>query len=70
MSLYSTTQQGAPALGSLLIGAVAEVVGLPAPVIVSAAAGLVIWFVMVRRIPEMSAALEVEAPASEEKTPA
>ena len=70
MSLYSTTQQGAPALGSLLIGAVAEVVGLPAPVIVSAAAGLVIWFVMVRRIPEMSAALEVEAPASEEKAPA
>ncbi|MFM2128743.1 MAG: hypothetical protein RL477_289 [Pseudomonadota bacterium] len=67
MSIYSFTQTGAPAIGTLVIGAVAEVAGLPWPVAVSAACGLALWLVMRRNIARYRAALEVETPAADRK---
>ena len=68
MSIYTVILQGAPALGTLLIGAVAEVTGLPWPVAISSACGLALWFLMLPRIKPVRAALEIDAP--DEKSPA
>jgi MFS family permease len=68
MSIYTVILQGAPALGTLLIGAVAEVTGLPWPVAISSACGLALWFLMLPRIKPIRAALEIDAP--DEKSPA
>lgn len=62
MSIYSVIQTGAPAVGTLVIGAVAEVTGLPWPVTVSAGFGVVLWIVMLSRMAPIRAALEAEAP--------
>lgn len=65
MSIYTVIQQGAPALGTLAIGAAAELTGLPWPVAVSSAAGLVLWALMLPRVKPIRAALETEAPDAE-----
>ncbi len=65
MSLYSSIQQGAPALGTLAIGAAAEAVGLPWPVAVSAACGVVLWLMMRGRQEALRSALEIEPPGAE-----
>ncbi|MGE0653214.1 MAG: MFS transporter [Alphaproteobacteria bacterium] len=62
MSIYSVIQTGAPAIGTLLLGAVAEVTGLPWPVAVSAGFGILMWIVMLRRMGPIRAALETDAP--------
>jgi MFS family permease len=62
MSIYTVILQGAPALGTLLIGAVAEVTGLPWPVAIASALGLVLWALMLPRIKPIRDALEIEAP--------
>lgn len=64
MSIYSTILQGAPAVGTLLIGMIAEVTGLPWPVAVSAAFGVLLWIVMLPRMAPIRAALEAETPAA------
>ncbi|HEX9810192.1 MAG TPA: MFS transporter [Alphaproteobacteria bacterium] len=64
MSIYSVIQQGAPAAGTLVLGAVAEYTGLPWPVAVSAAFSILLWAVMTRRTAAMRGALETEAPAT------
>lgn len=63
MSIYSTIQTGAPAIGTLVLGAIAEVTGLPWPVGVSAALGLALWLVMRARTGAIRAALEIEPPS-------
>lgn len=64
MSIYTVIQQGAPALGTLMVGAIAEYTGLPWPVGVSAAAGVVLWLVMAPRTGRVRDALEIEPPGS------
>jgi len=65
MSLYSSIQQGAPALGTLAIGGAAEAVGLPWPVAVSSACGVVLWLMMRGRQEDLRSALEIEPPGDE-----
>ncbi len=70
MSIYTVIQQGAPALGTLAIGAIADYTGLPWPVGLSAAAGVVLWLVIAPRTARVRAALEVEAPSGPDAAPA
>lgn len=60
MSLYFFLHQGAPALGTLLIGVVAEHTGLGWPVGVGAASLIALWAVMMRRAPALRDILEIE----------
>jgi MFS family permease len=64
MSFYTVIIQGAPALGTLLIGAVAEVTGLRWPVAIVAVIGLVLWAVMLPRKEIVRASLEIAPPDS------
>lgn len=65
MSFYSTIQTGAPAIGTLMIGAIAESVGLPWPVAVTSACGLVLWVMMRGRVDEYRRALEIDPPTTD-----
>ncbi len=71
MSMYTVIQQGAPAAGTLLIGAIAEHVGLPWPIGVAAACGVVLWVVMAPRTRPIRDALEGDPPGARDgKAPA
>ncbi len=65
MSLYFFLHQGAPALGTLIVGIVAERTGLGWPVGIAGASVIVVWVVMVRRASALRDILEVERDASE-----
>jgi MFS family permease len=70
MSIYTVIVQGAPAAGTLLIGAVAEVTGLPWPVAIAAIMGLVLWVVMLPRKEIVRSSLEITPPnPSNDRTP-
>jgi MFS family permease len=70
MSIYTVIIQGAPALGTLVIGTVAELTGLPWPVAVIAIMGLVLWTVMLPRKEIVRASLEIAPPnPSHDRTP-
>ncbi|MEE8141158.1 MAG: hypothetical protein V3T66_09645, partial [Alphaproteobacteria bacterium] len=60
MSIYFFLHQGAPALGTLAIGAVADKTGLGWPVGIAAGAIIAIWAVMVGRSATLRGALEIE----------
>jgi MFS family permease len=60
MSLYFFLHQGAPALGTLLIGVVAEYTGLGWPVGIAGASVIAVWVVMARRTSALSGILEIE----------
>ncbi|MFT5539121.1 MAG: MFS family permease [Alphaproteobacteria bacterium] len=62
MSIYTVIIQGAPALGTLLIGAVAEATGLPWPVAIAAIMGLVLWAMMLPRKEIVRSSLEIAPP--------
>ena len=65
MSLYFFLHQGAPALGTLMVGLVAERTGLGWPVGIAGASVIAVWVVMIRRAPALRDILEVEHDASE-----
>ena len=58
MSLYGMVGRGAPALGALAMGSLAEAFGFQAPVIAGALVCLGLWFWASRRREEMTRALE------------
>ncbi len=58
MSMYSFLSQGAPAAGTLLVGAIAERTGLALPVAIAGGLGIACWLVMLPRLGAMKAALE------------
>jgi MFS family permease len=58
MSIYTFLYQGAPAGGTLLIGAIAEHTGLTWPVGAAGMLGIAFWLVMLPRLGAMTAALE------------
>ncbi|MFT5540519.1 MAG: putative MFS family arabinose efflux permease, partial [Alphaproteobacteria bacterium] len=60
ISNYSLAHQGAPAIGALLIGGIAEQVGLRVPVAVGAGLCLVLWCWLWRQRHWLARALEVE----------
>lgn len=60
ISNYSLAHQGAPAIGALLIGGIAEQVGLRVPVAVGAALCLALWCWLWRQRHWLARALEVE----------
>ena len=62
MSIYYFLHQGAPALGTLAIGAVADETGLGWPVGIAAAMIIVTWAVMIGRASVLADALEIEHP--------
>lgn len=59
MSIYTFLFQGAPAAGTLLIGAIAEHLGLAWPVAAAGFLGIAFWLAMLPRLGAMRAALEV-----------
>ncbi|MBT4006472.1 MAG: MFS transporter [Rhodospirillales bacterium] len=61
MSMYTFLHQGGPAIGTLLIGGVAEHTGLPWPVSVGAGIAILVWVWMLNRLPAMQAAMETDA---------
>ena len=61
MSIYSFLYQGAPAAGTLLLGAAAEHTGLAWPVAVAGMIGIAFWVAMLPRLGAMTAALEAAA---------
>ena len=64
MSIYTILHQGAPAAGTLLLGATAEYTGLAWPVAAAGMLGIVFWLVMLPRLGAMTAALEGAAHAA------
>jgi MFS family permease len=62
MSLYFFLHQGAPAVGTLVIGVVAEHTGLSWPVGFAGASVIAVWVVMARRQSALRDILEVEQP--------
>jgi len=58
MSIYTFLYQGAPAAGTLLIGAIAEHTGLAWPVAAAAILGIAFWLAMLPRLGGMTTALE------------
>lgn len=60
ISVYGMILQGIPAIGALMIGGVAEHVGLRLPVFVGGIVCLVAWFLAWRKRAEMAASLEKE----------
>jgi MFS family permease len=62
MSIYFFLHQGAPALGTLAIGAVADETGLGWPVGIAAGAIILVWAAMIGRAPALRDALEIEHP--------
>ncbi len=62
MSIYFFLHQGAPALGTLAIGAVADETGLGWPVGIAAGAIILVWAAMIGRAPALRDALEIEQP--------
>jgi MFS family permease len=60
ISNYSLAHQGAPAIGALLIGGIAEQIGLRIPVAVGAASCLILWCWLWRQRHWLARALEVE----------
>ncbi|MDX1485472.1 MAG: MFS transporter [Alphaproteobacteria bacterium] len=63
MSIYFFLHQGAPALGTLAIGGVAEYLGLGWPVGTAAVSIIALWVLMVGRVGRLRDALETERPA-------
>ena len=61
---YTFLYQGAPAAGTLLIGAIAEHTGLAWPVAAAGMLGIAFWLVMLPRLGGMIAALEGAARAA------
>ncbi len=69
MSIYTFLYQGAPALGTLILGGIAEYTGLPWPVGAAGVLLIVIWIAMVPRLAAMTATLEGTArPAASGET--
>jgi len=69
MSIYAFLYQGAPAVGTLLIGTIAEHTGLAWPVAAAGLLGIALWLAMLPRLGSMVAALEgVGRPAVQEGT--
>ncbi len=62
MSIYYFLHQGAPALGTLAIGTVADTTGLAWPVGVAGAMIIVVWAAMVGRSATLRDALEIDHP--------
>jgi MFS-type transporter involved in bile tolerance (Atg22 family) len=62
MSLYTLLHQGAPALGTLLMGAAAEYTGLAVPVGVTAVLTALVGLALLPRFHVMRQALESDAP--------
>jgi MFS family permease len=60
MSIYYFLHQGAPALGTLAIGAVADATGLGWPVGFAGGGVLIVWAAMIRRESALRDALEIE----------
>ena len=58
MSLYGMVHRGGPALGAVIIGAAAELIGLQAAMIGGGALTVVVFAVMLRRYGTMVLALE------------
>ncbi|MCZ6814362.1 MAG: MFS transporter, partial [Alphaproteobacteria bacterium] len=69
MSIYFFLHQGAPALGTLAIGAVADETGLGWPVGIAAGAIIAVWAVMVGRSATLRGALEIEHPPPKAEGP-
>jgi MFS family permease len=59
MSLYGMVHRGAPALGAVVIGAAAELIGLQAAMMGGGALTGIVFLVMLRRYGTMASALEV-----------
>lgn len=69
MSMYTVIQQGMPAVGTIMIGGIAEITGLGWPIGVAAACGIALWALMMPRKAAIRDALEIEPPrAGEEST--
>jgi MFS family permease len=64
MSIYVFLHQGAPAAGTLLIGGLAEHLGLTWPVAAAGVVTILVWAVMLPRLRGMKAALETVPPRS------
>ena len=62
MSIYTFLYQGAPAAGTLALGAVAEHTGPAWPVAVAGMLGIAFWLAMLPRLGAMTAALESALP--------
>ena len=69
MSIYFFLHQGAPALGTLLIGVVADETGLGWPVGIAAGMIITVWAVMVGRSANLRDALEIEHSPSKAEGP-
>ncbi len=67
MSLYGLLFRGGPALGALIIGAVAEVIGLQLTFIVSTAAACLAAVALWSKRQQMTAALEIEPQGDQAK---
>jgi MFS family permease len=62
MAIYTFLHQGAPAAGTLLLGGIAEHVGLAWPVSAAGILTIFLWALMLPRLKGMKAALEVGPP--------
>ena len=63
MGIYSLTFRAVPAVGALVVGGIGTLVSLPVPIITAAAAGLVVWFWVLRMVSRH----DLEAPPSHEQ---
>ena len=62
MSVYGLILQGVPAFGALMLGGVAEHIGLRIPVFIGGLICLGVWFIAWRQRPAPEASLETEPP--------
>lgn len=70
MSMYTVIQQGMPAVGTIMIGGIAEITGLGWPIGVAAACGIALWALMMPRKAAIRDALEIEPPRASEESKA
>lgn len=70
ISNYSLVQHAVPALGALVMGVIADFIGLRLPVAVGAALCLGLWYWVWRQRRSLAVVLESEAPAAEVVVPA
>ena len=67
MSIYTFLFQGAPAAGTLLLGAAAESMGLPWPIALAGGVTILFWVYMLPQLKGMKEALEAESPGTSTK---
>jgi MFS family permease len=68
MAVFTLIYQGAPALGAVVLGALADHFGMRWPFFGGAALCIAVWFWMSRRIAPIRAALETVKTTSHEST--